>query len=245
MNLNQFIRINFIAALIFLVCASSSIAVKEPVEEILQDARKQFYAAIEDKKQIEPAIEMFQRIAQREPKYAGRAQVYIGALVTLKGKHAFLPHTKLKWANRGLEIMDTGLEKNPDDIEALFIHGATCYHLPFFFRRGDDAQRDFKKIIKLMPQCMDAYDPKLMKNVVLFLLENAKLTDNERAYLWKVARLEDIGMEERKTGRLDTLPSFHPSIHLPFHPLKDETRISLVQSRCYRWTRRLAIQQRD
>ena len=183
MNLNQWIRINFfIAATLFALCAST-VANKKSIEETLQNARKQFYAAIEDKKQIQPTIEMFERIAQQEPKYIGRTQVYIGALFTLKGKHAFFPHTKLKWAKRGLTIMDSGLKKNPDNIEALFIHGITCYHLPFFFRRSDDAQRNFKKIIKLMPQHIDAYDPNLIKNVVAFLLENAKLTDNEKTYL--------------------------------------------------------------
>ena len=188
MNLSQFVRTNFfIAATLFIVCASS-VADKKPIEEAFESARKQFYAAIEDKNQIAPTIAMFQRIAQLEPKYTGRTQVYIGALVALNGKHAFFPHTKLKWAKRGLIIMDDGLEKNPDDIEALFIHGTTCYHLPFFFRRGDDAQRDFKKIIKLMPQQMHDYDPKLIKNVVAFLLENAKLTDNEEAYLKVVSR---------------------------------------------------------
>ncbi len=183
MNLSQLIRTNFIImALLFAIC-TNSLAVKEPVKETLETARKQFYAAIEDKKQIEPTIKIFQRIAQLEPKYAGRTQVYIGALIALKGKHAFFPYTKLKWSKRGLTIMDGGLEKNPDDIEALFIHGTTCYHLPFFFRRSDDAQRNFKRIIKLMPQHTDAYHPKLIKNVVEFLLENATLTDNEKAYL--------------------------------------------------------------
>ena len=84
--------------------------------------------------------------------------------------------------------MDSGLKKSPTDIEALFIHGTTCYHLPFFFRRGDDAQRDFRKIIKLMPQHVDAYDPKLITNVAAFLLENAKLTDNEKTYLKVISR---------------------------------------------------------
>ena len=150
---------------------------------MLEVARKQFYRAIEDEKGIEPTVALFERIGEMESKYTGRAQVYIGALVALKGKHAFFPHTKFKWAKRGLAIMDNGLQKSPDDIEALFIHGTTCYHLPFFFLRGDDAQRDFKKIIELMPQRVGAYDPKLIKNVVLFLLENAKLMDDEKIYL--------------------------------------------------------------
>ena len=187
MKLSQFIHTNLIVATLFSFCANS-FALNEPVEEMLKDARKQFYAAIEDKKQIDPAIKRFEQIAQVVPKYVGRTQVYIGALVALRGKHTFSPYTKLKWAKRGLAIMDSGLKKSPTDIEALFIHGTTCYHLPFFFRRGDDAQRDFRKIIKLMPQHVDAYDPKLITNVVAFLLENAKLTDNEKTYLKVISR---------------------------------------------------------
>ena len=138
MKLNQFIHVNLMLALFFSLWVNG-VTADESVEDTLEIARKQFHAAVEDKKQIEPTIKLFERIARVEPKYAGRAQVYIGVLVALKGKYTFLPHTKLKWAKRGLEIMDSGLKKDPDDIEALFIHGATCYHLPFFFKRGDDA----------------------------------------------------------------------------------------------------------
>ena len=185
MKFSQTIQINFIAVLLFAFCVNSA-AVNKPVKETWKDARKKFYAAIEDKKQIEPAIKLFEKIKQFTPKYTGRVQVYIGALVALRGKHALLPHTKLKWARRGLAIMDTGLKKNPNDIEALFIHGTTCYYLPFFFRRRDDAQHDFKKIIQLMPQQMHAYDPKVIKNVIVFLREHAKLTDNEKTYLYQL-----------------------------------------------------------
>ena len=187
MKLRQLTHANLIVLIFFLFCANHA-AANEPVEDMLKKARQRFYAATEDKKLVEPTIKLFGRIEQLAPKYAGRTQVYIGALFALKGKHAFFPHTKLKWARHGLAIMDRGLKKKPNDIEALFIHGTTCYYLPFFFRRGDDAQRDFKKIIKLMPQHIDAYDPKLITNVVVFLLENAKLTDGEKTYLKVVSR---------------------------------------------------------
>ena len=110
MKFNQFVHINSIVVLLLLLCIGRAIA-SGPVEETLKSARKQFYAAIEDKKQIEPTIKLFERIAQVKPSYTGRTQVYIGALVALKGKHAFFPHTKLKWAKRGLAIMDNGLKK--------------------------------------------------------------------------------------------------------------------------------------
>ena len=182
MKLNRCVYIGLILALIFSLQVDGDTSEKS-VEEMLEIARKQFYAAIEDEKRIEPTVALLKRIGQVEPKHTGRTQVYIGSLIALRGKHAFLPHTKLKWAKRGLAIMDSGLQESPNDIEALFIHGTTCYYLPFFFRRGDDAQRDFRKIIKLMPQHIDTYDPKLMTHVIAFLLENVKLTNDEKTYL--------------------------------------------------------------
>lgn len=182
MKLNRCVYISLILSLICSLRVDGAPSEKS-VEEMLEVARKQFYAAIEDEKRIEPAIALLKRIGQVEPKHVGRTQVYIGSLIALRGKHAFLPHTKLKWAKRGLAIMDSGLQKSPNDIEALFIHGTTCYYLPFFFRRGDDAQRDFRKIIKLIPQQIDTHNPKLITHVVGFLLEHAKLTDDEKTYL--------------------------------------------------------------
>ena len=182
MKLNRCVYICFILVLILSLRVEGA-GSKKSVAEMLEVARKQFYTAIEDEKQIEPTIALFKRIEQVEPKHFGRTQVYIGSLIALRGKHAFFPHTKFKWAMRGLAIMDSGLQESPNDIEALFIHGTTCYHLPFFFRRSDDAQRDFRRIITLMPQHMDTYDSKLITNVVTFLLEHAKLTDDEKIYL--------------------------------------------------------------
>lgn len=197
MKLNQFLYLNFIVALLFAFC-TNSVAVNEPVEEILKSARKQFYVAIEDKKQIEPAIKLFEQIARENPKYVGLAEVYRGALVALKGKHAFFPHTKLKWTKRGLAIMDDGLKKASADIEALFIHGVVCYHLPFFFQRGDDAQRDFKEIIKQIPSQMHTYQSELVENIIKFLLEKAKLTDDEKVYL---RTLKDTSASERSDAQ--------------------------------------------
>lgn len=182
MKFNKFIHAMLRFGLLFLLSVKG-VASDEPVGEMLKRARAQFYAAVEDEKQIAPTMRLFERIERIEPKYTGRVQVYIGALVALKGKHAFFPHTKLKWVKRGLVIMDNGLQKDPNDLEALFIHGSTCYALPFFFRRGDDAQRDFRKIIKLMPLEIDAYDQKLIRHVIVFLLENMRLTDGEKTYL--------------------------------------------------------------
>ena len=88
MKPSQLVRVNFIGAMLFSLCINSA-AVSEPLEEMLKRARNQFYVAIEDKEQIEPTIKLFEQIARVKPKYTGRAQVYIGVLVALKGKYAF------------------------------------------------------------------------------------------------------------------------------------------------------------
>jgi len=152
-------------------------------ENLLHQGRVLFYEAVEDKSKIASAVDIFQQIIQLDKVYEGRALTYLGALTALKGKHAFLPHQKLKLVKQGLTLMDNGMAMSADDVEALFVHGSTCYYLPSFFRRGDDAQRDFKKILRILPAQMQAYDIALIDNVLKFMVEHAALDANEREYI--------------------------------------------------------------
>lgn len=148
------------------------------MEDQFPKARVLFYRSIEDESQIDRAIELFEHLKQHSI-YTGRATVYIGALTAIKGKFAFWPHNKLKYAKQGLKIMDEGITSSPDDIEALFIHGSTCHFLPFFFNRGDDAKRYFRQIVALLPEQAHLYPNELIKNVVDFLVQNAELSSEE------------------------------------------------------------------
>ena len=75
--------------------------------------------------------------------------------------------------------MDAGLRKASNDLEAIFVHSSTCYYLPFFFGRADDAQRGFRKVIKLLPNQYKNYDQNLIINVIRFLLSHIHLTNKE------------------------------------------------------------------
>jgi len=151
--------------------------------EALEQARLLFYASVEQKKQIGPAIAAFEELAGNYPAWAGRAKTYIGALVALQGKHAFLPHDKWRLANRGLAIMDEGVAMAPEDVESLFIHSSTCYFLPFFFKRGEDAQAKFRELVRLLPEKHREFDEPMFANVVQFIAERARLDENEKAAL--------------------------------------------------------------
>lgn len=155
-------------------------------DSLLIRARAFFYAGLKDKNKIDSAIVMFTRIGRLDTTMQGRMQTYIGSLTAVKAKHAFWPHQKWKWAKSGLRIMDAGLAQCPYDLEALFIHGMTCYYLPKFFGRSDDVQRHLHALVRLLPEHVHEYDPKIMANVIKFLLDKIKLTEEERWQLMTI-----------------------------------------------------------
>ena len=143
--------------------------------DMLGQARELFYTSVEKQDRISEAIELFETIAREDTSLSGVSQTYIGALTALKAKYSFWPHQKLSHAKRGLSIMEAGIKKSSSNIEALFIYGSTCHYLPFFFNKGDEAQKTFVKIADLLPEKFHSYDSKMILNVVDFLLEKAEL----------------------------------------------------------------------
>ena len=153
------------------------------IDSLLVRGRLLYYAGVKDKTKIDPAIKLFEQIGRHDARLRGRTQTYIGSLTAVQAKFAFWPHQKWKHAKRGLRIMDAGLAQSPSDIEALFIHGTTCYYLPKFFGRSDDAQRHLREIVRLLPEQAQNYDAEIIANVIKFLLEKIKLNDDERERL--------------------------------------------------------------
>ncbi|MDZ7291809.1 MAG: hypothetical protein ONB44_17940 [candidate division KSB1 bacterium] len=160
------------------------------VDSLMARARLLYYESMGDKNKINSAIALFTTIGQLDQSLKGRTQTYIGSLTAVKARFAFWPHLKWKTARHGLRIMDEGLAQNPADIEALFIHGTTCYYLPKFFGRTDDAQRHLRAIIRLLPAQVYNYDPEIIANVITFITEKIELNDEERRDLMAInARL--------------------------------------------------------
>lgn len=156
-------------------------------EEILSEARNLYYRSVDDEAMIQPAIDKFEQLKSSWPAYSGRAQVYIGALYAIRAKHVFLPNEKLSWANQGLARIDAGLRTQPNDLESLFVHGSVCNQLPFFFNRGDDAERDFDRIIELLPSEHGRFNRLLINDIFNFLIDKADLPDAKLAIV-KVLR---------------------------------------------------------
>lgn len=153
------------------------------VDSLLTQARLLFYGSVEQEAQITPAIMLFEKIGALDGRLYGRARTYIGALTALRAKHAMWPHDKWRFANEGLQLMDEGLALAPQDMEALFVHGSTCYFLPVFFGRSEDAQKNLRALARLLPDHHQHYDRGLVRNVIDFLLLRLRLNKLEKANL--------------------------------------------------------------
>ena len=122
---------------------------------------------------------LFEQYKNLYPEFRGRAITYIGVLTALRGRHASWVYTKYNLVKKGLKIMDEGIQQSPEDIEALFVYGSTCYFMPFLFGRNDDARNAFLKIIELLPENIQYYDAPLMNDVINFLIEHTKLSNDQ------------------------------------------------------------------
>lgn len=160
---------------------------KDSTHTRLLTGRELFYESVQKSDKIDDAFDVFNEIA-RDERYNGIALTYLGALTALKGKYAFSPISKYRLVLKGLKMMDEGVSVRPDNMEARFIRGMTCYYLPFFFKRKDTAIDDFKVILKQLEQSYDQYDSSIVMNVTSFLLENLELSREEKESLKNIQK---------------------------------------------------------
>jgi hypothetical protein len=180
---NLFLFLMLLVVFTFIQSKSTARTYHGEPDELLRTARNLFYASVEDESSLNKALTAFRRLAKFGGKWKAKATTYIGALYALQGKHAFWPHKKLEYVNKGLDVMDRGLKMNPLDIESLFVHASTCYYLPFFFDRADEAENNFQRIVDLLPSKSAEYDSTLVVNAAAFILENITLDSAERRML--------------------------------------------------------------
>lgn len=155
--------------------AQSSSHPSANVTQLLESARRTYYLAVNSQPLVEAGIRQFETLIEMDRQHEARYRVYIGSLMALRGKHAFFPTAKYRKTLEGLAVMDESINGAGNDVEALFIYGTTMHYLPFFFGRGEDAHESFRRILILLPEQADGYDPELVQRVVAFMQENLKL----------------------------------------------------------------------
>ena len=112
----------------------------------LAAARTQYFADLQgDRSAAEKARTSFAALSHD---YPGDPVVdaYTGSLELLEAARTWAIWDKRRLANDGLEKMDQAVDRGPGDLEARFIRGASTWHLPFFYKRREQAVGDFSYI---------------------------------------------------------------------------------------------------
>jgi hypothetical protein len=145
-------------------------------------------------------IEILKRIIGPDPKKQNLILGYTGAIQTVQAKHGF--NLKRKWKNleTGLPILDTAVARDPKQSELRYLRLVNNYYLPFFLGRKSLVKEDFAALARLLPNADGQFPPKWYLNVAGFVVENGKLTPEQRTPL--VQKMQQVKDAARAQGLL-------------------------------------------
>lgn len=112
-------------------------------DQRMAEARMQYFAYLQGNRSA--ADKARASFAALSHDYPGNAVVdaYSGSLELLDAAHTWALWDKRRLANEGLAKMDQAVNRVPEDLEARFIRAASTWHLPFFYKRREQAASDF------------------------------------------------------------------------------------------------------
>jgi hypothetical protein len=132
--------------LTLLLAATAVVRADTSFDQRLATARAQYFADLEGKHgAAEEARSSFAALSHDYPNNA-TVQAYTGSLELLDAGRTWAFWDKHRLANEGLQKLDAAVDQAPNNLEARFIRAATTWHLPFFFKRKDQAANDFATI---------------------------------------------------------------------------------------------------
>jgi len=131
---------------LFLTASVVQAAISPSFEQRLAEARTQYFADLQGNRAA--ADKARASFASLSRDYPGDPVVdaYSGSLELLDAARTWALWDKRRLANEGLKKMDQAVNRAPGDLEARFIRAASTWHLPFFYKRREQAASDFSFI---------------------------------------------------------------------------------------------------
>ncbi len=115
-------------------------------DQRLAEARRQYFANLQgDHAAGDKARASFAALTHDYPEQPV-VEAYSGSLELLEAARTWAIWDKRRLANEGLQKIDQAVNRAPKDLEARFIRAASCWHLPFFYKRKEQAASDFAVI---------------------------------------------------------------------------------------------------
>lgn len=95
---------------------------------------------------------------------------YLGSATTIMAQTTWNPMRKMSYVNKGMELMDRAVEKDPDNYSVRVTRGLNARRLPAFLERESIALEDFEHLARLLKNDADA-DMSLKRRVYKNLSE--------------------------------------------------------------------------
>jgi len=121
-----------------------------------------------DKKAVKKAEDLFKRLLELEPENA-EAHSWYGSVLTLKGRDAWLPISKMRYVNSGIKEMDKAVQLAPDNITVRMIRANNSLALPELFHRTEVAITDFEYLLSLARKRPEEFNKTLLGEIYLKL----------------------------------------------------------------------------
>ena len=177
-------------SLIFLLMVFSPIS-QADLKSDFQQAHLSFLAYIDEAgSSFDQAWDLFEKLDANYPDHPA-VQVYFGSMETLKARNAWMPWTKMKWVEQGLDRIDRALSLLKPEHQRQFLiatsialdtqisAASTFLAVPSFLNRLQDGKDMFAEIQQSTD--VSALHPELQWRIYLIGKSIAEQEDNETA----------------------------------------------------------------
>jgi hypothetical protein len=127
---------------------------------------------------VEKLAPEFQHTGQYQQQHIFKS--YYAAMLAVQARLSFNPFEQFAMVNSALDKLDILVHKHPENTEIRFVRASIGYHLPFFFNRLIQAEKDLQMIAEKIQTISKNYDPLLTSALAQFLLQTNCLTKKQR-----------------------------------------------------------------
>lgn len=149
--------------------------------EVMNEMRVIYYAAVEDESKIEDLDSLinnnFNCVSFDCPPII---IAYKAGVEALKSKHAFWPFTKLEKLNDSMDIFSEAVKLSPDNLEIRFMRFSILHYVPSFIGYTNEMNDDLNKIITLLEQFQTGdLDKSIIMGIIEFMAASERANENQ------------------------------------------------------------------
>jgi hypothetical protein len=184
-----YMRYCFIPFMVLLLLINECVIGKNKIVEdsILEVIRNTYYESVEDETKLIKLQDLIRNnFSDSISQYPPIILAYFGGAEALKAKHAFWPFNKLSYFNSAMGILETAVNKEPENLEIRFIRFSILNNIPGILGHSKEREIDKNKIILLL--CRKNYfqlKESIQDGIIQYMLDSGGLSPEQINLLHK------------------------------------------------------------